>query len=256
VTAVVTTSGTGPFHAYAFDPARFGFEIAPIRGTNPPEVYPIAPTAVRDAVAQFTGPMSDFAPHDAHNAADGDQGYRTSRAYRPLALHWDAGRGINIPSRRPKQGLTFGVAGGAAVVQDGGQLPQGATIAIQGFPALVRHGVAQPVDDTTASDREITGRSAIARFRDGRLGVIAGAGSLTGLRDATVRLGAIDAAHLDGGGSYYRRVGDRVAQSGNHRRLASWIVVRADDSSDGGGSAALALLLLLASTGRKWIRKT
>jgi len=177
------------------------------------------------ADAVLDGPM--FA------TARGEGGYDTFQHGTVEYLLLDAARGVAVPSQHPERGLTVSVRDGVAYVADGASVPAGATVAVQGYPTLVRNGVSVA---STARDTERVGRAALGVFRDGRVVLASGVGAMAAFAERLAALGVRDAVYTDGGGStgLVVRGPDGVlvgsdADDPDGRRVPSWLVAgRAD----------------------------
>lgn len=194
-------------HVFPFQPAQLGVSIAwdltrkgRVRYRRADEVLADDP-AIEMAV---DGPMFD-------------EGGRLAVRY----LDLDAG--IDVKTRRPREGLCFSVVDGVGFVLPHDRVSDGARVAVQCWPTLVRHG-----EVSRASHKTHVHRAALARLNDGRFAFVLGKGHLEHFAHAIAELpDVIDAANLDGGNST-----DLLTRAGERRGypkpnpVASHLVVR------------------------------
>lgn len=202
----------------AFDPASLGILALPDpNGT----VLPIAPGEVLhyapNADAALDGPMFDTC---------GGADYASAECDVPLFLQYDTQRNVSLPGQRPGVGVLIAVVNGAAMASRTIQVPDGASVAVQLYPALVDRGNPVSPSDSTAEQR-----AALALLDDGRLAFAIGAMSMPAFAQALIDAGAIYAGYTDGGGSTHLVTPDRVRGASEQRRVASWLV------AEGGGGA-------------------
>lgn len=210
-----------------FDPSRLGLWTRPkaLVGQVVPSSASEALVAT-DAEWVLDGTMFNLC--DAPPGATEAQRYAASQCARPRFGLYDAARGIDIPSGAPAEGLTIGSYGdGSSFVVDGYTKPDGARVAVQLFPALVRGGniVASGSVDTTAE-----WRAALASMNDGTLALAVAPASMLGFASALKAAGVRDAGYTDGGGSARLASASAVHGASENRRVAFWITVNSEGS--------------------------
>jgi len=120
-------------------------------------------------------------------------------AHRPRFLLRDVAAGVSYGSSEPDEGVTVWVERGVAGAAYGGRAPDGAEVAVQGWPSLVRAGVASATNVGTNAER--VWRPGIGVTADGRIVVVAVVGTMVQLAERMVAAGAWWAGYLDGGSS-------------------------------------------------------
>jgi len=178
---------------------------------------------------------------------------------------FDAHRSVSIPGRFPGQGGTIAVlptldGRGRAVATSGARYPDGALVAVQGYPTLVwnRSNVVLP-----SVNPEQWRRAALAILGDGRLAFVIGSGPMHDFAERVRALGAVYAVYTDRGGSTSIAVrGDRRYGSAENRPVAVWLGVWPSGSgawAKGGETAKAVLAVGLLGAGAAglyyWIRK-
>ena len=131
-------------------------------------------------------------------------------------------------------GSIVAVVNGRFVVVAGKQEPVGATVAIEGYPTLVRDGVAVASADRNT---DVTWRAALVVFDDTWGALADYRGSMRDFAERLVRMGARHAVYSDGGGS--TRLMDAAGNwkgSSENRRVASvWFAAQSGNTGDGIG---------------------
>lgn len=235
-------TGPGDLVLVAFAPSWLGVELDDTDGDRRtgerPETLRQVLARMPDVRAAIDGPMFEI--------ADGKP-YTSSGKARLLYRYLDRRRGVDVASRYPDRGATLSVTGtGIAVWSRGAREAPDAVFALQGFPELLRDGanVANP-----ARDADVTGRAALVRLGDGRVGFAAGRASMHGFASALRGLATVqvtDAVYLDGGGSTALAArgadGALVASVGlDARRVPSYVLAVPPGSAWGSVVLALAL---------------
>ena len=175
--------------------------------------------------------------------------FDSSGRLRPLGVAVDRSAGVELASTQPSHGATVAVVDGRAVFSTGATVPQGAAVAVQGYPTLVEGGQVQV---SGQHDQESTGRLAIGIDTQQQV-VIAAAPSLA-MRPFAQWLSTTnvtDAVYLDGGSAAELVSADGSLAVGSARSLPSVVGFRAGGGGGGGGAAFVFALLLLASKRRR-----
>jgi len=202
-----------------FRPELLGVFTRPVAGGYAP-LGPGEILAASGADAAINGPMFGQCeqPGLHHNNSD----YAISICSRLDYLHKDAA--FSAPGRYPDRGVTLSVLpDGHAVFLDNANVAPGARVAVQFYPPLVVDGrnVATPTLNTGSE-----WRSGVALMQDGRLAFAVGTMPMHAFAAALIRAGAVGAAYTDGGGSSALVTAAATAGSSEHRRVASWLIVR------------------------------
>lgn len=157
-----------------------------------------------EALAIMDGAMFSFCAGQPHDYARAE----CSRSDYGLV---DGHEGIALWPKRGYEGRggTISVVKGAAVVSDGWAPAAGATVAWQGYPAIVRSG---RVLASSSVDANRTERAGCGRDRDGRLVFASMVSSMLGFAEACRSAGLEDVLYSDGGESRVVaiRAGDQV----------------------------------------------
>lgn len=141
---------------------------------------------------------------------------------RPRFLMIDSANGVNIQSRQSTDGMTISVIGNVAYPRRGASALQGASVAVQLYPEILRGG--QNVTNP-ARDADTDWRAALGIRHDGMLGFAVGIASMFTFARRLRDLGFVDAGYTDGGDSTFlsNRQG-QWAGAHNHRAVASWLL--------------------------------
>lgn len=198
---------------------------------------------VRGARQNLTQTMGDR-PR-AVMAVDGHMFESTAGSDKFAAL--DTVNGVLHTSTLPHEGLTVSVVGGRARGVYGGELPRGATVALQTWPSLVLAGRVVPHD--TAANRERVWRAGFGVHRDGRLVVVVMVGTMLALSQKMVAEGVTEGGYLDGGHSVALEVRDgvrRVHTAPDGSQVPTWILAQPPEGvtpsvQDSGAIASVAL---------------
>ena len=236
----------GSLSLLRFDPSRLDV-FAPSLGGNRSRPTTAQEALASGAVAVLDGPMFSRCDSAALSGTDAER-YAQSQCSRvEYAL---LGSEVSVGSLYPSNGATFSIVEGRAVVLPDAQVAQGARVAVQTYPHIVRAGrnIANPEHDT---DR--TWRAALVLLDTKELAFAIMQASMHAFAAALVALGAVEAGYTDGGGSGRLETADgqRVGSSEN-RRVGSWLVVRAAEGAGGVGGGGL-LLLGAALLGAAWL---
>ncbi len=224
---------------YAFPPTALGVYATPSAAGYLPHRAD-APIAA-GAHAALNGPMFALCAGQsariaaAHPGCTGNCQYAYADCEQLDYAHLDAAAGIADPGRNPGDGLVIAVVDGTAMVAS--EIPAGASVGVQLYPALVRDGQVQPTS-SGGSNSEVVWRSALAILSDGSLAFIVGRATMVGFARAIADLGAVAAGYTDGGGSTALATdgGERVGST-EDRPVPSWLVAR--DPATGGASTGL-----------------
>lgn len=173
------------------------------------------------AAAVVDGPM--FAMCDSPAGSTEAQKYAASQCAQSNFGVFDAS-GIDLPSFRPDEGITIGSYGDAAFAVDGFVKPDGAVVAVQLYPPLVRNGA--NIASDVGSNATAEWRAGVALLGNGQVAFAAGAMSMTAFANALIESGATDAGYTDGGGSTRLAHGGSFVGAAENRRVATWIVAR------------------------------
>lgn len=148
-------------------------------------------------------------------------------------------------------GATLSVVDGVASMRSGNEVAPGATVAVQGYPELVRNGVEV---HTAGVDEGSSWRAAVGILANGEVFFAVGVGGNEDFALALQEAGAVDAVYLDGGSSTTMqlrgepRIGDTSARG--NKAVGSWVVARGASPEDlahdlaAQGSKALARVVL------------
>lgn len=121
----------------------------------------------------------------------------SSRIVRPLTGVRDRAAGVNLPSTEPDVGGSVVVSSSGARWVDGGAFPDDATVAVQGFPAVL---VAGRIAVSGTRDTEATARCAIGLHADGGVAfAVARSLSMIAFARWCASVGLTHATYLDGG---------------------------------------------------------
>lgn len=202
------------------------------------------------AYAALDGPM--FARCDSGLTGTDAQRYAQSNCSRVEYLLYDEAAGLLVQSRYPTRGATLAVVDGVPTMFDGAVVPAGATVAVQGYPEVIRGGrvVANPTSDT---DRVV--RAGVGIDREGLVVFVVGVGSMYGFGQGALAAGLVELVYTDGGGSGRAQLEDAFAGSAENRRVGSWLLaMRGGSSGESGGSSALGWIALgVAGAGAWWL---
>ena len=148
---------------------------------------------------------------------------------RPLTALRDRAAGVELESTQPDVGGMVAVVNGAARWVDGGTVPDGATVAVLGYPAVVVNG---SVAVTGAHDQEQVSRVAVGIDRDGRV-FLAFARALSMLAFARwiAANGGRFATYLDGGSAAALDTRNQSVSVNASRALPSVVGFAATSSS-------------------------
>lgn len=235
----------GSLSLLRFAPSSLGV-FAPSIGPNQTRPTTAQEALAAGALAALDGPM--FTRCDAGGLTGTDaQRYAQSRCSRVDYRLYDAASGVSVSSRHPTDGATFSVVGGAAVVRLGDAPADGASVAVQCYPHIVRRGanIASQVNDTTR-----TWRAALCVMRDGSMAFALMAAGMRTFAEALVDAGVLEGGYTDGGGSGRIATADEYVGASEDRRVGSWLVVRgpggggSGGGSSGSGGVLLPVLLL------------
>ena len=163
------------------------------------------PETGRDVMSRYPGAVA-LLDGSMFELADGLP-YATSQRARFQYRYLDRRAGVDVPSQFPQRGATLSVVSGRAVVLDGAAQLADATVAVQGYPEVIRGG---RLEVTDARNTENTGRAALCLLSDGRVAFAVGRAPLaafgrvllalrvpSSVPDCKVR----DALYTDGGDS-------------------------------------------------------
>lgn len=235
----------GSLSLLRFDPSRLDV-FSPSLGGNRSKPTTAQEALASGAVAVLDGPMFSRCDSAGLSGTDAER-YAQSQCSRvEYAL---LGSEVSVASLYPSNGATFSVVEGRAVVLPDAQVAEGARVAVQGYPWIVREGrnVASQERDT---DR--TWRAALVLLDSGELAFAIMQASMYAFAAALVAAGAREAVYTDGGGSGRLETADgqRVGSNEN-RRMGAWLVVRAAEGAVGGSGGLL--LLGAALLGAAWL---
>lgn len=178
-------------------------------------------------------------------------------AHRPRFLLRDVGADVAAVTSEPDEGVTVWVERGVGGAAYGGRAPDGAEVAVQGWPSLVRDGAVSATNVGTNAERDT--RVGVGLTADGRIVVVSTVGTMVQLAERMVAAGARWAGYLDGGSSLQlegggvRRVSSRAATVPvfllaeppvGGAPLARWTPARKAVVVGGAALAAVALLAL------------
>lgn len=220
----------GGITAYLFPPSRLGIFAVP-EGSNLRRAHGFAALST-GAAAVLDGSMySDIG----------------SGLARPRFLMHDPARGVSVATRSPRDGMTISVLNGVAYARSNAEAVEGASVAVQLYPELVRSG--RNVASTT-NDTSTVWRAGLGIYRDGRLGFAVGLMPMfrfaSGMRD----MGFVDAGYTDGGDSTLLLTRDEGSVGDpDHRAVSSWLMDvgdRAEKNDSGLGT-------VLAAAGLTWL---
>lgn len=237
-------------HLVTFDASRLGVWSDPIDAGSAVPHTPGEALSLSGADAVLDGPM--FANCSSST-------YAGSSCAVVRFEQYDAGRGTSFTGSSSGDGLTIALVDGRAVASDGASIPEGASVAIQCYPALVRNGqvVASNGPGTNGNAEQ---RAAVCIMSDGRVALATGAMDMVSFATVLAAVGAVDAGYTDGGGStaLWLSDGQRFGAS-EQRKVATWVV--AGPASDlaslvpsgvGGWAAAAAGVTALGLIGWTW----
>lgn len=199
----------------AFAPSDLQLHVMPL-GTRPDWVKPIrASEAIEHtgAEAVLDGPMYRDCPGECRDIR---------------FLHFQRGS-IDIRSDEPTVGITAAVfPDGSTSWTRGGNLPEGASVAVQLFPSLVENGrsVAENSPNTESS-----WRAALGELEDGRLAFVIWRGSVPEFARKLARAGFRWAGYTDGGGSTSMQVGDTRLGATDNRAVGSFLLAKSASST-------------------------
>ena len=202
----------------SFAASRLGVWSDPIPGTA--DAVPHSPAealAASGADVILDGPMFE-------NCNGGD--YASSQCAVVRFQQLDASNGVSFGTESQSEGITIAVVNGTAVAADGAQVPAGASVAIQCYPALVRAG-RNVADNNAGTNGTAEQRAGVGIMSDGRVVLAAGAVSMAGLASAMIAAGVVEGGYTDGGGStaLWLSDGQRYGAS-EQRRVATWIIAK------------------------------
>lgn len=129
-------------------------------------------------------------------------------------------RALDVPTRKPDDGVTLAVEGGVVRAYRGGQAPAEAKVALQLYPSLVEDGrnVARAEVNTDNARR-----AAVAVLRDGSVMFAVGRGTMRAFAQELVDAGAAWAGYTDGGGSTrLQRADGTWSGDPENRRVPVW----------------------------------
>lgn len=204
---------------------------------------PAAELAVR--VASPARPARSYLSDGLSLAACGPMfAFDSTGRLRPLGVAVDRAAGVELASTQPSHGATVAVVDGRASVSTGATVPQGATVAVQGYPTLVESGRVQV---SGQHDQESTQRVAIGVDTTGQI-VIAAAPSMSMLAFAQwlSTTNVRDAVYLDGGSAAELVSADGALAVGSSRALPSVVGFRAGVGGEGGGGGGWGWLIAVA----------
>lgn len=198
----------------AFDASRLGVWSAPLDASSASPYGPADALTLSGADVVLDGPMFSICGGDSYADA-------TCASVR--FEQYDAGRGSSFAGSSGGQGLTIAVVDGQAVVSDGASIPQGASVAVQLYPPLVRAG--SVVASNTGSNADAEQRAALCVLSDGRVAFAVGAMDMVSFAAILASAGATDAGYTDGGGSAALWLSDGTHYGASEqRRVATWLV--------------------------------
>lgn len=176
-------------------------------------------------LAACNGPMFDYCRSERTRTY---AGYQCASSKTAL---FDPGHNVNLPGHTPEDGITLYVMpDGSSGSRRGAHWPEGARLAIQFYPTLVRDG--RPTEGL--SNLEPNTRSAVARLADGRFAMVVGTGignpafAQALARESFDGARVTDAGYTDGSGSsalWAKASSTSSALSFNvgGRRIVAWI---------------------------------
>lgn len=134
------------------------------------------------------------------------------------------GEGVSDGGENPTDGLTISVTpAGTARVLPGAAVVDGARVAVQLYPTLVRDGAVIVSNRDNNADR--VWRAALGVMADGRLVFAIMVADMQTFARALIAFGVRDAGYTDGGGSASLAVrGDQRYGASEDRRVASWLL--------------------------------
>lgn len=171
------------------------------------------------------------------------RGYGDSRCGDPTYLLLDRSTGLHEPSERADVGMTISIVGCRAVAKPGAAVATGASVAVQGYPTLVRDGVARRFSDDASM--RTTWRAGFGITRSGHVVLAIAYMQLGEFAEWARSIGATDFVYSDGGGSGRMQWRDgRWVGSTEDRRVPSFLVwgVTSPDRATFALAAALAAL--------------
>jgi hypothetical protein len=140
----------------------------------------------------------------------------------------DRAGGVDHKGQFPSRGYTVSVVNGAAEVLRGTAVPDGASVAVQGWPDLVSAG--QSIASGSGNLSERTWRAALCVMVDGRLAfAVMPAVGMPTFAAALIAAGVVHAVYTDGGGS--AEIAMRDGRRWGHtedRSVASWLYVESE----------------------------
>lgn len=168
------------------------------------------------AEAVIDGPMFDV--------ADGTGSYTKYRVGRIDYRLTDTEDGDNVDggTKTDRKGCTLSVVGGHAMWTDGDSPVQGAGVAVQLYPSLVRAG---KITASPSVNKSNVWRAGIGSIGDDIVFAVAQC-SMVEFARRMLFLGCLEAGYTDGGGSArlaVREKGVPSAGSSENRRVPSWI---------------------------------
>lgn len=167
---------------------------------------------------------SMFRAVGAQNRGESDTTYyrRVDRGMTNYRLV-DRANGIDVPSRRPRDGMTLSIKlDGSVSVQSGDAIANDTAFAVQLYPPLVRGG--RVVASNVGPNAQTNWRAGLGVLRSGNLVFAIGRKSMVDFARAMLAAGAVDAGYTDGGGSGLVQIagGDRYGST-EDRPVPVWL---------------------------------
>ena len=218
-----------PLALVAFPAALLRVRVQRIDARTARPVAPAEAWGSGDA-ALLDGPMFALCP-DTPRASTEAERYRLAHCDRLVYGIHVAGV-FTTPSLEPSAGATLAVTRGHATLTPGWSAPPGASVAVQGYPPLVRGG--RVVASNVGANAERNDRAAVGILRDGRVAFAILRADMEGFGAALAQHGD-EWIYTDGGGSAYLGVdGRRLAGSTEGRRVPVWLACAGEESGSGG----------------------
>lgn len=202
------------------------------------------------AVFALDGPM--FVRCDSGLSGTDAQRYAQSRCSRVEYLLYDREAQLLVPSRYPSRGATLLVANGQATVSDSPTLTPETSVAVQGYPEMIRRGV---VVASTTNDTERVWRAGVGIDNGGNVVFVIGQGSMRDVSAAAAQAGVIELLYTDGGGSGRMQAEDGYVGSSENRRVGAWLLAQPARESSGPGLVEFFALCAIIGGGI-WVAKS
>jgi len=194
---------------YIFPSSRFGIVAPSFQGNRTVPIRAQRAMAESEAFAVLDGPMFAFCGSQSRE-----------ECVQSVRLLLDQKRGLYVPSSHPSEGMTISIVDGRAQMARGASVPNGATVAVQLFPELVRDRI---VVASRIRDTENVWRAALGILPNGNLIFAVDQAPMHIFATRLKALGVVHAGYTDGGGSAKLVTREWYAGDREDRPKGAWL---------------------------------